>query len=280
MKKLQKKKFKLRKREYAVIIAALLITVAGIQASDKLLNFKNKNLADSGPCPDGMVYVNTAQGGFCIDKYEVSAGPDCQNKNPSNQNESRVNLTNQNCVPVSVSGANPWVNISENQAELACARAGKRLPENEEWSKAALGTPDNESGWNSDDCQVNSNWNGQPGTTGSGKNCVSSAGAYDMIGNVWEWVGGMIVEGMYKGRKLPEQGYVLSVDEIGMAVETNPVNPDNNHFNDYIWLKSQGTRSIARGGYWDNQEKAGQYSAYLVSDPSFAGIGVGFRCVK
>jgi formylglycine-generating enzyme required for sulfatase activity len=61
------------------------------------------------------------------------------------------------------------------------------LPTDKEWLQVALGTPDKETGWDSDDCQVENNWDIQPGLAGTGKNCVSAAGAYDMIGNVWEW---------------------------------------------------------------------------------------------
>ena len=101
-----------------------------------------------------------------------------------------------------------------------------------------------------------------------------------MIGNVWEWVDGTTFEGEYNGRELPKSGFILGVDDEAMPIETNIEEGDPNYYHDYFWLKESGTRGIARGGYWDNKEEAGQYSLYAVSPPSYAGAGVGFRCVK
>jgi formylglycine-generating enzyme required for sulfatase activity len=267
------------------IIAIVLITV-GIDASDHYDNYSESIVGrlllgkPKSLCGDDMVYVPNENGGFCIDKYEASAGPDCQNKNPNNQNETRINVNNKNCRPVSVPSSIPWRNISQTQAEISCSMAGKRLPTDEEWYQAAMGTPDINGGWTADDCQIASNWDFQPGLTGSGKNCVSSAGAYDMIGNAWEWVKGEIRDGYYDGHAMPEQGYIKAVDIHGIPIETDKQAPDPNHNNDFLWIKAQGVRGMARGGYWDNYAEGGQFSVYLVSEPSFAGIGVGFRCVK
>ncbi len=55
---------------------------------------------------------------------------------------------------------------------------------------------------------------------------------------------------------------------------------DQNFNEDYLWIKKKGVRGIARGGYWANGAEAGVYAMYLVSPTSFAGDGIGFRCVK
>ncbi|MBD3208569.1 MAG: SUMF1/EgtB/PvdO family nonheme iron enzyme, partial [Candidatus Nealsonbacteria bacterium] len=153
-------------------------------------------------------------------------------------------------------------------------------PTPKEWHQAALGTPDKESDWSGKDCHVAGNWPSQPGLTGSGEDCVSSAGAYDMVGNVWEWVDGTIFDGQYEGHALPEQGFVQGVDDQGLSYQTDIEESAPNYNQDYFWIKQQGTRGIARGGYWGNGSDAGVYSAYLVVPPSFSGTGVGFRCVK
>lgn len=264
-------------KQLAVVVISVVLTTVGIKASD---NFFKSDVQMENGCPIDMAYIASETGGFCIDKYEASPSAKCININVVNQADTRVNLSDPICAPISELGKNPWRFISQNQAATACARAGKRLPTNKEWMKAVLGTPDLESNWGVNDCQVNNNWSSQPGLTGFGKNCVSAAGVYDMIGNVWEWVEGVVNEGVYEGEVLPAEGYVSGVDSNGLPVKTNQEQPDPNYYNDYFWIKNKGTKAIARGGYWSNGSDAGQYSLYIVSDPSFAGTGVGFRCVK
>jgi hypothetical protein len=88
---------------------------------------------------------------------------------------------------VSVLGVLPTACITWFQAEQACAASGKRLLTNQEWQRAAAGTPDPGS---ADDhtttCATNTV--GTPIKTGSRGACRSSWGAYDMVGSVWEWV--------------------------------------------------------------------------------------------
>ncbi len=268
-----KKSFKIFHFLVISLLAAVL-AAWGIRAIDSF-NKKDNSL----PCPAGMVYVVSAERDFCIDKYEASASDQCPYPQPANQTETLANLSDPACRPVSRARAFPWVNISRDQAKQACAKAGKRLPTAAEWQAASLGTPDKSSGWGPNDCQLNSNWNHQPGLTGSGVRCRSAAGAYDMIGNVWEWVSGEVKDGVFQSRGLPDQGYVQAMSEDGLPIETSSkANP--HYYNDYFWLKQKGVRAIMLGGYWQNKDQGGQYSAYAVSYPSFAGSGVGFRCVK
>lgn len=262
-----------------VIVSAVALTTAGIKASDSLFGGDDKD-GEGSVCPVGMTFVSSPQGGFCIDRYESSAGAGCEYFDPGNQSETFKNIENPDCRPVSDPYKQPWRNISQNQAAVACAKAGKRLPTSEEWVRAALGTPDKLTGWKGDDCQVSNNWSSQPGPSGSGKNCVSASGAYDMVGNVWEWVEGVVSDGSIDGKELPLEGYVKGYDTAGFPTETDPEIGDENYYHDYVWLKKSGQRGVARGGYWGNGAEAGQYSIYMVTEPSYAGIGVGFRCVK
>jgi formylglycine-generating enzyme required for sulfatase activity len=263
----------------AVVVTAVALTTVGIKASDNIFGAKNPQ-GEGSVCPVGMVFISSFEGGFCIDKYEASAGAGCSFKDPANQQETFKNIENPDCQAISDPGAIPWRNISQNQAALLCAKSGKRLPTNQEWLKAALGTPDKARDWNGEDCQVSNNWSAQPGATGSGKKCFSGSGAYDMVGNVWEWVNDTVTDGKIGDTILPGEGYVKGVDDKGLPSATDSELGDANYFYDYVWLKKTGTRGIARGGYWGNGAEAGQYSIYMVTEPSFAGVGVGFRCVK
>ena len=273
-----KKKLLKKSEKIIIIIAVIAITAYIVKAADKKLF--NKEISDRSVCSIDMVFISAVGGGFCLDKYEASVGSDCSYENPKNQIETSANLNLPNCRPLSIAKKIPWRNISQNQAAMACAKAGKRLPTNKEWLQAALGTPDKELGWNSDDCQVGNNWEIQPGLAGTGKNCVSAAGAYDMIGNVWEWTNGTIYEGAYNSKPLPDEGYITGVDEDSMPSAINSNISDANYYNDYFWQKKTGTRGIARGGYWNNKSDGGQYAVYAVNPPSFSGEGVGFRCAK
>ncbi|MFC1678494.1 SUMF1/EgtB/PvdO family nonheme iron enzyme [Patescibacteria group bacterium] len=275
-----KKRKLVGKKEVIVVISAIILTTLGIKASDNFFNPRDVEETSGGRCPADMVFVSSDIGGFCIDKYEASAHSDCPNLDPENQRETKTNLNFPECTPVSVQDRVPWRNISQDQAALACAKAGKRLPTNKEWLQAALGTPDYGLDGDINDCHTRNNWPQQPGLTGTGINCKSSAGAYDMVGNLWEWVEGAVNDGIYEDKKLPKSGYVDSMDGGSMPGITNPNQPNDNYNQDYYWIKETGLRGIARGGYWDNGSDAGQYSVYIVPLPSSIEKGIGFRCAK
>lgn len=276
----EKKKKLIGKREIIIALVAVILATAGIKASDTFLGSSANEGFDSNGCPTDMVFVDTDYGGFCIDKYENSAAENCSYETPDSKTESAYNLGAPDCKPVSLKDKMPWRNITQTQAIEACVKAGKRLPSSKEWYAASLGTPDVSSSWSQEDCQVDKNWSAQPGHTGSAANCVSSAGAFDMIGNVWEWVREEVVDGKYNETVLPGSGYVKAINIDGLPLETDASNPDSVYNDDYFWIKESGVRGMARGGYWDNKEEAGKNAVYLVSPPSFAGIGMGFRCVK
>ncbi len=278
---LKKKKFSfIGRREIIVIVSAIVFTTLGIKAADNFVGGNNLSKIDDGECPKGMILVPFASGDFCIDIYEASTAKDCSYDNPNSQTETRMNIDDPNCSPVSIVGNLPWRNISQDQARRACAKAGKRLATNQEWLQASLGTPDSSSAWGDSDCQVNNNWHDQPGPSGTGEHCVSSFGIYDMIGNVWEWVDGVVEDGVLDGKQLPSAGYIDSTNGKGLPGATNINLPNPDYNNDYFWLKTKGLRGMVRGGYWNNKADAGAYSLYVVTPPSQVEPGIGFRCVK
>lgn len=271
-----------------VITGAIFLSTLGINAADSWKNPENSMLAGAlssiskpAKCAEGMVYVGSSSGGYCIDMYENSANESCLYDTPKNQEETRSNLSDKKCFPVSVKGVSPWRNISQSQAMQACAKAGKRLPTNEEWFFAALGTPDESSAWGTSDCNVNKNRDiFDPAPTGSGENCISSLGVYDMVGNVWEWVGETIKEGKFNDITIPDAGYIGGADEKGIPTETNATSSDPNYNLDRFWIKKEGTVGMFRGGYWLSESDAGLYTIHAGISPSFTGTAIGFRCVK
>jgi hypothetical protein len=87
---------------------------------------------------------------------------------------------------VSVPGVSPSGCASWFQAAQACRLSGKRLLTNLEWQDAAAGTPDPGTDNGTSDCNINSAI--LPVSAGSRPNCKSSWGAFDMVGNMDEWV--------------------------------------------------------------------------------------------
>jgi hypothetical protein len=86
---------------------------------------------------------------------------------------------------VSLPSEIPSAQITWFQAQAACANAGKRLPTNAEWQVGANGTPDPGPDNRATDCNSAGNI---VSSTGSRSDCLSARGAFDMAGNLEEWV--------------------------------------------------------------------------------------------
>jgi formylglycine-generating enzyme required for sulfatase activity len=86
---------------------------------------------------------------------------------------------------VSIAGVLPSACITQLQAAQACALSQKHLIRNDEWQRAASGTPD--PGYADDGVTTCVTYSAGPANTGSRSDCQSSWGANDMVGNVWEW---------------------------------------------------------------------------------------------
>ncbi len=87
---------------------------------------------------------------------------------------------------MSLLGETPSAFITWFQAQQACKNSGKRLPLNAEWQAAVAGTPDPRPDNGTTDCNTASTFAVAP--TGSRSSCVSVDGAFDMVGNLLEWV--------------------------------------------------------------------------------------------
>lgn len=252
---------------------ALIISTLGIFASDTLTGVDSRignlaSLGNSGLCPEGMTAWNGGSGTMCIDMYEASPGASCPNQNPKNVLESEKNAGTKGCYAASVRGSAPWTYVTLAQAQRLCAESGKRLPTSDEWYAIALGT-------DASACMIEST---APHVTGTDA-CVSSAGAHDMVGNVWEWVNETVNGQTYRDRSLPTEGYVSEADASGVAIATDPETGSELYGKDYFWSKAEGVFGMIRGGFYGSGGDAGLYTVNASVPTNFATQGVGFRCV-
>jgi hypothetical protein len=257
----------------AVTVGIVVLTSLGIDASQYLTGSQSAlgilvDKATTGECPLGMVRVSNSDRSFCIDAYEAKVGDGCPRAAPATSDETAANIAVGTCSPQSVQDGEPWINVSFHQAKELCARAGKRLPTNEEWYRAALGTPSNS-------CAIKSS-----GVQKSATNdCVSGVGAYDMVGNAWEWVDASVSDGLYSEVTLPSEGYVANADTAGMPTQTAAA-PNQTFGSDYFWADPQGSYVMMRGGFYGSGEDAGLYAVHSKVDAAFSGNAISFRCVQ
>ncbi len=147
----------------------------------------NERLSDEGP----QHTVELAE--FWIDQYEVN---NIQYKKFIDQTGHRSPSHFRNRSYPEGKVDHPVTFVSWHDAEAYCAWAGKRLPSDQEWEKAARGDDGRTYPWGNefDSNKANSplRWQklGQFGDTlpiGMFPDGMSPYGLHDMSGNVWEW---------------------------------------------------------------------------------------------
>jgi formylglycine-generating enzyme required for sulfatase activity len=169
----------------------------------------------------------------------------------------------QNCVDdvyaVSLPGVTPSAFVTWFQAQQACTNAGKRLPSSAEWQAAVAGTPD--AGPDDGAMQCNTASGNHTVATGSRRTCVSSRGAFDMVGNLAEWVADWV----------PKSTMCAAWSAAVSAT------------NDQQCLAGAATTgepgAFVRGGGFGFGDEAGPL-AIGNSIPSNASPVIGFRCVR
>jgi hypothetical protein len=166
----------------------------------------------------------------------------------------------QNCASdiyaVSLPSVIPSAFITWFQAQEACANARKRLPTSAEWQVGANGTPDPGPDDHATDCNTFSPFTVAP--TGSRSSCVSARGAFDMVGNLYEWVADWVPA----STACPGWGG-FSNDNMCLSGANTTAN---------------GPGALLRGGDFGHGTAAGPLTVSASFGPSNFGPSIGFRC--
>ncbi len=196
---------------------------------------------------------------YYIDKYEVTNAryQACVESDACSPPKEMTSPTQELYYGNTAYADHPVVDVTWHQAEAYCAWAGKRLPTEAEWEKAARGTDGRTYPWGEQtpDSMLLNYYGNKTTPVGSYPAGASPYGALDMAGNVIEWVGDW-----YNG------------DYYSVSPESNPPGP------------SAGKYRVTRGGSWvgDNDNlfhyaRSTSRSNFLPDDWVFA---IGFRCAR
>ena len=228
-------------------------------------NTKNNNFMDEAPAK--MIYLSS----YYIDKFEVSNSKYTEfiiatdHPAPAYWDYRKLNQPSQ-----------PVTGVNWFDADTYCHWANKRLPTEAEWEKAARGPAGSIYPWGNKIEYSKANFakgkSGQKYITDSvdaHPDGISYYGAYNMAGNVFEWVQDWYSSNYY------------STDET-----RNPIGPQLQKIKNVEVVsnkpESDLKKKVIRGGSWFAPAQSITTTHRFWNDPinNSYGVGLGFRCAQ
>jgi iron(II)-dependent oxidoreductase len=232
-----------------------------LMGSDKKVD-KNAYLVE---LPQRKVYLDAYE----IDKYEVTAVQYLKFVLATNR-PPQVDWKFDGGNFQEPMAAHPIMHVTWYDADEYCRWAGKRLPTEAEWEKAARGTDGRIYPWGNEMAGLSRANYGRSGLSGPVRdrperlllyppiisvfkyeNSVSPYGVFQMVGNVAEWVADWYDKDYYK-----------------TAPDRNPKGPET------------GTQKAFRGGGWIDSTPSVRVAQRNGTDPKTSMNWLGFRCAR
>lgn len=204
---------------------------------------------------------------FYMDKTEVTNAQFAwflnEQGNQEEDGETWLHIEDDDCLITEVGGQyqpksgyadHPVIEVTWYGAVAYCEWAGRRLPTEAEWEKAARGVEARTYPWGEEIDHSYANYGGRgdaPVAVGSYPAGASPYGALDMAGNVYEWVLDWYYDYYYR-----------------TSPDRDPRGPDAGDFR------------VLRGGSWVNGEKRVRTTARMNNAPANPLNNVGFRCAR
>jgi formylglycine-generating enzyme required for sulfatase activity len=210
-------------------------------------------MGDNEEAPRREVYVDA----FYVDEYEVTVAQFARFL----EDTGSVNLPDGSGLEFDEAhGMLPVVGVDWHDANDYCGWAGRRLPTDAEWEKAARGTDERVYPWGDEPPTPQRAVFGRPvdagayegglAPVGSHPDGRSPYGVHDLAGNASEWVADWYTESYDRGDV------------------RNPKGP------------AAGTSKIIRGGGWYDPPGRLKASRRMFASPGTSGGDTGFRCAR
>ncbi len=210
------------------------------------------NDSDPDEKPEHQVYLKP----YFLDKHEATQEAYARFSKMTKRQTRKIEVFEGDPAKL-LKPESPMIAVTWDDAEAYCKWAGKRLPTEAEWEKAARGEGKRRYPWGEEFVVGYANIDGDedgfrylapPGSFESGR---SPYGIYDMTGNVGEWVADFYDENAYR-----------------KSAYRDPKGPE------------QGEQRVIRGGSWRETKRNVRSSKRFQAKPWRHDITVGFRCAK